>query len=221
MAARAMKNCGITRLKIVAPENYQQKQALMMACGAKDLVNNAHFFDTLPKALADESCSVAFSRRMTMERAPFYSLEEVVPTICKRSSAANCALVFGSEADGLTCEELYQCDYRVYIPTSESFGSMNLAQAVLIACYEFFRASKEYKVEENEFFADQKTIKPMLIDFTKLLVEIGYNYPGDAKLRKKIVQAFKEICGRAGLRPKDVNMFLGIWGQVRKAIGKK
>lgn len=221
MAARAMKNFGITRLRLVDPVAFKPSQAYMMAVGAKDLVDGAEHFKKLSDALRDITCSVAFSRRMTKERAPYYSLEDTSDTIMKRASKGRIALVFGSEADGLTRDELYQCDFRVYIETSESFGSLNLAQAVLLACHELFkkRGQAAFPFPKNEeFFADKKTVKPMLIDLEKLLVEIGYDSKSDTKLRKKIVQAFTEICGRAGLRPKDVNMFLGIWSQIRKNL---
>jgi len=220
MAARAMKNCGVTRLKLVSPVDYKPDKAYMMACSAKDVVDGAHIFETLKDALEDESCSVAFSRRMTRTRAPYYPLEEILPELSKRAGKGRIAFVFGREADGLTKEELYECDYRVFIRTSKKFGSLNLAQAVLLACHYFFMSTDADKEPSTGFFAVNKETAPMFDDFANLLVEIGYNHAGDVKLRKKIVQAFKETCGRAGLRRKDVNMFRGIWAQIRQAIHK-
>jgi len=218
MAARAMKNCGITRLKLVAPVAYRPDKAYMMACSAKDVVDNAGIFGTLKEALKGETCSVALSRRMTRTRAPYYRLEEILPRLSERAKRGGIALVFGREADGLTREELYECDYRVSIRTSKKFGSLNLAQAVLLACHSFFMAADVDKETVNDFFASNEETAPMFEDFAKLLIEIGYDHAGDVKLRQKIVQAFKETCGRAGLRRKDVNMFLGIWSQIRKSI---
>lgn len=232
MAARAMKNCGITRLKLVDPIKFKPNDTYMMAVGAKDIVDSALHFKNLTDALKNETCSAAFSRRMTKDRIPYYSLSEITSTLIKRAKKGTLALVFGSEADGLTREDLYQCDFRVYIPTSESFGSLNLAQAVILACYELFKkrgqadfcSGRACSADHDKasftatFFVDQKTIKPMLNDLEKLLSEIGYDSKHEGKLCKKIIQAFKEICGRAGLRKKDVNMFLGIFSQVRKNI---
>ncbi len=219
MAARAMRNFEIKRLKLVTPEHFNRQQADMMACNAKDVVDKAEFFDKLEDALSDETCSVAFSRRLSKDRDPHYPLEEIMPTLAKRLRKGNLALVFGRETDGLTQEEIYQCDFRVYIPTTEdnACGSINLAQAVLIACYEISRLEISGPVAAGSL-ATNAEIKPMLKDFDKLLKEIGYDNKGDFPLRKKIIQAFREIIGRAGLRPKDVNMFLGIFGQVRKNL---
>ncbi len=245
MAARAMKNFDITNLALVDPVNFKVREAHEMACGAKDIVDAAPRFKSLGEALADSTCSFAFSRRMAKKRIPYYSMEEALPHIMERSGKGKISLVFGREADGLTREELYQCDYRVYIHTSREWGSLNLAQAVLLACHEIFRSvchCERTLVSEaisrdqlnsgdrhaplcgarddtaSEFFAPRDEVTVMLKDFQKLLIEIGYTGSTDEKLRKKIVQAFGEIVGRAGLRHKDVNMFLGLWSQVRKNL---
>lgn len=221
MAARAMKNCGIINLKLVSPIYFKQKEAHMMAVGAKDVVDSSIHYRTLAEALADETCSFAFSRRMAKDREPYYSLDEAGPVMTKRALKGKLALVFGNEADGLTKDELYRCDFRVYIPTSETFGSLNLAQAVLLACFEIFRKTQAPRTRSEDFFAPNSEIKPMLDSLSRLLSEIGYNTKHEGKLRKKIRQAFAEIVGRAGLRHKDVNMFLGIFSQVRKTAGIK
>ncbi len=244
MAARAMKNFDITSLALIDPVNFKVREAHEMACGAKDIVDAAPRFKSLGEALADSTCSFAFSRRMAKKRIPYYSLQEALPHIIDRSKKGKISLVFGREADGLTREELYQCDYRVYIPTSNEWGSLNLAQAVILVCYEIFhslchceeRSDEAIPCDQlisrdrhaplrgarddtaSEFFAPHSEVEVMLKDLQKLLIEIGYTGSTDEKLRKKIVQAFGEIVGRAGLRHKDVNMFLGLWSQVRKNL---
>jgi TrmH family RNA methyltransferase len=219
MVARAMKNCGMNRLKLVNPVNYKQAEAYRMACFAKDVVDSAEFFTDLKDALADEACSVAFTRRLSKTRKPHYELEKIAPVLAGRVKKGNVTLVFGREDDGLTNDELYQCDFRVHIPTFEPHGSLNLAQAVLIACYEIFRKNYNLKLDKTDMFVDQKELRPVLASLDEMLIKIGYDDDG-GRLRKKIMQAFKEICGRGGLRRKDVNMFLGIWSRVRKAIVK-
>ena len=219
--ARAMKNCDITDLRIVAGKKINIGEAHMMAMSAKDIVDSAKRFDTLPEAVADCTCALAMSRRVVRTRAPFYSIEEMAPKVIERAAKGKVALVFGSERDGLSHEQVYQCDYRVYIPTSETYGSLNLAQAVVLTCHRVFSAYRETQpVKKDEFFAPRSEVEVMLNDFEKMLSEIGYNHRGDVRLRAKIMQATKEIYGRAGLRHKDVNMLIGIFAQIRKAIEK-
>lgn len=218
MAARAMANCGARDLRLINPLKYKKEEALRMACFAKNIVNNLKIFPSLESAMADISCSAAFTRRVSKDRAPYYYLKEAVPILTRRLAKGCLALVFGRETDGLTNDEIYQCDYRVSIPMSEPDGSLNIAQAVLIACYELFKKTPGAKREKKGFFAPGSQIMPIVKDFDKLMFEIGYDDRDKGKLRQKIVRSFKDIIGRAGLKPKEVNMFLGIWAQVRKVM---
>ena len=220
MVARAMANCGIYDLRLVNPVKYKKEEALRMACFAKDIVNNLKTFPILESALADASCSAAFTRRVSKDRAPYYYLKEAVPILLRRLAKGRLALVFGRETDGLTNDEIYQCDWRVSIPTSEPDGSLNLAQAVLIACYELFKKTPGAEREKKEFFAPHSETSVVIRDFDKLMFEIGYDDQDSGKLRQKIVRAFKDITGRAGIKPKEINMFLGIWAQIRKSMAR-
>ncbi len=224
MVARAMKNCGIMRLKLVAPVNFNKKEALHMACFAKDTVEKAEFYDTLEDALSDETCSAALTRRVSKTRAPFYELKKIGLKLVQRAEEGSLALVFGRETDGLTNEEICQCDYRVSIPTYEPHGSLNLAQAVLLTCYEIFMRAGHAKITRHvkkldaDEFVTQKEMRPMLTRMDETLNLIGYDDRDGGDLRRKILLAFKDIVGRGGLRKKDVNMFDGIWAQIRESI---
>lgn len=220
MVARAMKNCGMEELRIVNPKKYKKDEAHKMACFAKDIIDKMDVYPTLPDALSDISTSVAFARRVSKDRAPYYYLNEISDELAKRNKKGKMAFVFGRETDGMTNEEIHQCDLRVAIPTCEPHGSLNLAQAVLLACYEMFRKSGSAKREKAEFFVTQAEMRPMIVDFDKLMSEIGYDDRDEGQLRKKITGAFKDICGRAGLKNKEVNMFRGIWAKVREVMKK-
>jgi TrmH family RNA methyltransferase len=215
-----MKNCGFSDLRIVNPQKYKKDEAYKMACFAKDIVDKMEFYPTLLMALADISTSVAFARRVSKTRAPYYYLDEISKELVKRNKKGRMAFVFGRETDGLTNDEIHQCDLRVSIPTCEPNGSLNLAQAVLLACYEIFKKSSSAKREKKEFFVAQSEMRPMIADFDKLMFEIGYDDRDEGQLRGKITAAFKDICCRAGLKEKEVNMFYGIWASVREVIKK-
>ncbi len=227
MVARAMKNCGITRLKIVNPVRYSEEDANFMACEAKDVVAGIEFYETLEDAFADETCTIGMTRRLSKKRTPFYYLDELGSNILKRSKKNRCALVFGRERTGLSNEELNACDYRVAIHTHKICGSLNLAQAVLLACYELFRRSDEVnlqtktKKEKMNVFAARKMITPIYSNFDKTLQILGYQNVKDTNLRNTVVKSFKDICGRAGLREREVNMFQGIFSRIRDKIAQE
>ena len=157
-AARAMKTMGLTDLRLVAPERFPAPEAQWMATNAKDVLEQARIHETLGEAVAD--CVAAFA----MSARP----REWSPQVLDVRSAAmratgmegDVAFVFGSEAAGLTNEEMFACQVLVHIPASREFSSLNLAQAVQVVAYElhmcvdaampFSRVEKPATVEDLE-----------------------------------------------------------------------
>ena len=74
------------------------------------------------------------------ERAPLLTLETLAKKLIPLSLKNSIGLAFGSEKEGLTNEELSLCHLYVRIPSKESFPSLNLAQAVMVVCYELFQS---------------------------------------------------------------------------------
>lgn len=137
---RAMKTMGVDGLSLAACPDYDEGIVRMMAVHAFDLYERAGRFATLEEALAGQSLSAGFSRRVGERRKGFsIPLRDFAADVGRRP-AAPVALVFGNEKDGLTDRELGLCSLAVHIPTSDAFPSLNVAQAVQIACYEFFAA---------------------------------------------------------------------------------
>jgi tRNA/rRNA methyltransferase len=116
-----------------------------MSVHAFDLYESAERFPDLASALAVFSLSAGFTRRRGEKRKAFsLSVEDFVAQALKRprgatGNAGAVALVFGNERTGLTDEEIKLCSLAVHIATSEDFPSLNLSQAVQIACYELRR----------------------------------------------------------------------------------
>jgi len=137
---RAMKTMGVESLALADCPEYDEGTVRMMAVHAFDLYERARRFATLEEALAGQALTAGFSRRVGERRKGFsLPLRDFVADVGRRP-AAPAALVFGNEKDGLTDAELGLCSMAVHIPTSDAFPSLNVAQAVQIACYEFFAA---------------------------------------------------------------------------------
>jgi TrmH family RNA methyltransferase len=239
MVARAMMNCGVTDLRLVNPVPFKTKGAAKWAVSAHDILQHAKVFSMLDEALADASLVVGLSRREGKLRPPQFSSEKIVMKICSRMNRGRVALVFGREDDGLIREELDQCDLVWTIPTSKSYPSLNLAQAVLLACHEIFkkqgspstklRAGKEAKKQrirrhgsetgnETEVFVSRRQLAPVLERIDHALHLLGYDNQGGGNLRQKIVHALSDLFGRGGLRHKDVNMFLGLMARIEERV---
>ena len=135
-AARALKTMGLSRLVLVAPEQYPADEAFRRAAGADDLLAEAVVVPTLAEAVSDcrfvLGCT-ARSRRVALEElAP----REAASRVVGQAGAGQVALVFGRERTGLSNEELQLCHASVHIPANPVYSSLNLAAAVQVLAYE-------------------------------------------------------------------------------------
>jgi len=140
-AARAMANFGLSRLRIVKPRQaWPNDKARIMAAGADRILDEAELFDTLEAAIAD--CSFVFA---TTARAhdqakrvigPADAAAEAAPRI---GAGETVAVLFGRERNGLENDEVALADCIVTLPVNPAFASLNLAQAIVIVAYEWFK----------------------------------------------------------------------------------
>ena len=184
-AARAMANFGLSDLRLAAPRSaWPNQKATAMAAGAVELVESARVFPDVRDALADLNLILA-----TTARDRGVAREVLTPAeAAKRLRAAaargeKTGILFGNERAGLDNEEISFCDAVITIPTAE-FASINLAQAVLITSYEWFRAADETPRARLERSPLQRkpTRAELLSTFEHLereLLESGFLYPPD------------------------------------------
>ncbi len=137
---RAMKTMGITRLVLAGCPNHDVDRVRMLAVHAFDVFEGARLEPDLRAALAAFSLSCGFTRRRGERRKAFsLSAGDFAAIALRRPMGGRdggVALVFGNERTGLTDAELGLCSMAAHIPSSDAFPSLNLAQAVQIACYE-------------------------------------------------------------------------------------
>src|SRR6201996_3351301 len=144
MAARAMGNFGLTRLRIVNPrDGWPNVHARRAASGADHILDQAELFDTVEQAVAD--CTLLFA---TTARAHDQAKPVVGPEAAARETVAQVAagtgevgILFGRERYGLQNEEVALANRIVTFPVNPGFASLNLAQAVLLMGYEWFKLS--------------------------------------------------------------------------------
>jgi tRNA/rRNA methyltransferase len=140
-AARAMANFGLSRLRIVKPRQaWPNDKARMMAAGADRVLEEAELFDTLEDAVADCSFVLATTARAHDQAklviGPAAAAAEAAPRI---AAGQTVAVVFGRERNGLENDEVALADRIVTLPVNPAFASLNLAQAVVIVAYEWFK----------------------------------------------------------------------------------
>jgi tRNA/rRNA methyltransferase len=140
-AARAMANFGLSRLRLVKPrQGWPNDKARMMAAGADRILENAALFDNLEAAIADCNFVLATTARAHDQAKPVVGAAEAAAEIAPRIAAGETvALLFGRERNGLENDEVALADRIVTLPVNPAFASLNLAQAIVIVAYEWFK----------------------------------------------------------------------------------
>lgn len=138
-AARAMANFGFEELRLVAPrDGWPNERAVAGASGAPGVIENARVFPTLAEAVADLNFIAATTARLREMVKPVLTPETAIRDIAQRDHLGQrCGILFGRERSGLENDEVALADVLIMVPVNPVFASLNLAQAVLIAGYEW------------------------------------------------------------------------------------
>ncbi len=210
-AARAMRNMGLGRLVVVNPENFIEARVRMMATHvAGDVVDALTRFDSLAEAVADCGYVVGTTARLGGERQAVVSPPVMARRLITISQENEVALVFGPEDRGLTNQEIRLCHALVNIPTDD-FASLNLAQAVMVMCYEVFTART---AEEGGFaprLATRHELDGMYATLRDILVRISYI---NAENPDYWMNRLRRFFTRMQLRAREVSIIRGIIRQV-------
>ncbi|MBR4355036.1 MAG: RNA methyltransferase [Elusimicrobiaceae bacterium] len=137
-AARAMANFGLSDLRVVDPFAVAWREAVS-AVGAEDIMQNAVQYKTLDEALADTVFSLAATALRNRHLEQEIVTLPVLNTRLQTAPEGKIALVFGNEKTGLSGEDIERCVAVLNIPTVSKQPSINLAQAVILTCYELSR----------------------------------------------------------------------------------
>jgi tRNA/rRNA methyltransferase len=141
-AARAMKNFGLTDLRLIAPQcGWPNERAQVLASGAGDIIAGARVFETAAEALADIRLVFATTARDRDVLRDILTPETAARRL--RTASADglaTAILFGGERAGLDNDEMSLADAAITIPTAE-FPSLNLGQAVLLIGYEWLKSA--------------------------------------------------------------------------------
>ena len=204
-AARAMRNFGFRRLRVVNPYSVAYQEA-RSAVNAADILKEAEEFRELGAAIAD--CSLVVGTTSLGHRElqhPLRSLEYGGRLIRKELASAKVALLFGSEKFGLSNDDLSYCHWLLRINTA---GSMNLGQAVAVCLYELTRKPAAGKPERRRraAAADLDRLTDLL---TGVLKESGYVHSGGAAAK------VRRLIRRLDLPVHDAEVWLGMIRQIQ------
>jgi tRNA/rRNA methyltransferase len=143
-----MANFGLSRLRLVAPRQaWPNVKARMMAAGADRILDGAELYDTLEAAIADCTFVFAATARAHDQAKPVVGAAEAAAVMAPRIAAGEpVAIAFGRERNGLENDEVALADRILTLPVNPAFASLNLAQAVVIVAYEWFKLASGAKL---------------------------------------------------------------------------
>src|SRR6201988_879564 len=145
MAARALGPFAVSRLRLVGPsDGWPNIAAQRAAAGADHILEKAELFDTVQAAVADLDLLFATTARAHDQAKPVVAPEGAAREIVRHIAAGGGAgILFGRERAGLTNEEVAHANRIITFPVNPGFASLNLAQAVLLMGYEWFKQATE------------------------------------------------------------------------------
>ncbi len=221
-AARAMKNMGLSRLRLVNPQCSIDGNAYARASGADEVLNQRVDYPSLTEAVADCSLVVGTSARTRTLVWPALTPAELGQRAVQASVEGAVAIVFGREHSGLTNDELQHCHYSVTIPTNPSFSSLNVAASIQIIGYEIFQHWQQGHAQEppsrsrSESRADSGELEGFFQHLERVLVDIDFL---DAGNPRQIMKRFRRLYQRAEPSRNEVNILRGMLSAVQKIKG--
>jgi len=222
--ARAMKNMGLSDLRLVEPKIFPDEDAVARASGATDLLDSAGVFSSLVEALADCQLAVGTSARERHIPWPLINPRELAAIATPLPSSQKIAIVFGREDRGLTNEELQLCHHHVNIPTNEAFSSLNIAAAVQVITYELRMAAlglaeqaerPQWGTEWDIDLASHQELELLFEHLEKVLVDTEFLDPENPR---QLMPRMRRLFMRAVPDKVEVNVLRGILKSVEKKI---
>ncbi|MCX7173124.1 MAG: RNA methyltransferase [Proteobacteria bacterium] len=227
-AARAMKTMGLTRLTLVAPKLFPHPDAEARASGAVDVLAQAVVCATLAEALTGTVLVAGMSARRRDLAAPFRwareGAAELLAAVQPRSQQGarmnEVALVFGTEAAGLSNDDLALCHFPVMIPANPEYSSLNLGSAVQLMCYELrlAAASPGLPPSSDADLATTEEIEGFHEHLERVAVASGFLDPTQPK---RLMHRLRRLFGRVRLEHDEVSILRGLLTTVEKPKYRK
>jgi tRNA/rRNA methyltransferase len=214
MAARAMGNFGLTRLRIVNPrDGWPNVHARRAASGADHILDQVELFDTVEQAVADCTLLFATTARAHDQAKPVVAPEAAAQEMSSQIAVGgNVAILFGRERYGLQNEEVALADRIITFPVNPGFASLNLAQAVLLIGYEWFKLATAgalpFAMPERSERASQHQMQAFFDNLVRELDRVEFLRP--AEKRETMLVNLRNIFSRMEPTKQDMHTLHGV-----------
>ena len=223
-AARVMANFGLDELRLVAPrDGWPQPRAWAAASGADWPLDGARVFATVAEATADLQLVFAATARPRETQLPVRTPRETAAELHARSAQGwRTAILFGAERAGLETSDIALCHGIVTVPVGPRFRSLNLAQAVAVASYEWgVLAAGDAPPAAFDTLAEPADGAETLRLYEHLEAELdacGFFFPPEN--RPSMVRNLRVALGRARFTSQEVRTLRGVITALVKGRGR-
>lgn len=211
---RAMKNMGLSELTLVQPAaDLDFQEAQKYALHAEDVLANRRQCASVQEAVADCAVVAATSGQKGLYRSHAKSPRELAPRLLESAREHQVALLFGPENHGLSNEEMQFATHIITIPSSPAYSSLNLAQAVIICCYELWVASGQFNPPRELHPEAPVVMRERMFELWRQML-LDVKFCDEVKI-DHMMMGFRRIFGRGYLSEADVNILMGLARQAQ------
>jgi len=213
--ARAVKNFRFKKLVIVKPKPiFPNDKILATSVGAKDLIINAKVYETLESAVKKVDYVIATSARFRNKNIKHIKLNDLK----KIDFNKKVAFLFGSEASGLSNNEISYANYTMQIPTNPDFKSLNLSHSVIIVAHTVANIisleGEKYSKSKKVSLASKRDVQAMTNLCIKKLEEKSFFKPSEK--RPIMLENLRSIFSKMELSVKETRILSSVFASLAK-----
>ena len=213
--ARAIKNFNFKNLVLINPKpTFPNDKILATSVGAKDIIKQSKKYDNLEKAISKIDIVIATSARFRNKNIKHINLDDLKKINFKK----NVGFLFGSEASGLSNNEISYANYTLQIPTNPDFKSLNLSHSLIVIAQHVASIIKlkniPFKKSKKVKSASKKEIQLMLNLCIKNLDEISFFKPKEK--RPKMLENLRNIFYKMDLSDKETRILSSVFASLSK-----
>ena len=215
--ARAIKNFNFDKLILVDPKpSFPNDKIIATSVGAKDVIKKSKVFQSLEPALEKIDYLIATTSRFRNKNIKHIQLKDLKKIIYKKKIA----FIFGSEASGLSNNEISYANYTMQIPTNSEFKSLNLSHSLIIVAQAIFNLLnlnlKSYSKSQKITLASKKQIHSMLDLCIKNLEDKNFFKPKEKKAI--MLENLRSIFYRMELSEKETRILSSVFASLSKKV---
>ena len=213
--ARAMKNFNFSNLVVVNPKPiYPNDKIIATSVGARDIIKKSKYYENLEPVLKNIDCLISTTARFRNKNVKHIKLNELKKIDFKKKIG----FLFGSEASGLSNNEISYSNYVLQIPTNPKFKSLNLSHSLIVVAHAIFELLNSKKIYYNRSkkikAASKKDLQDMINLCIKHLNEIDFFKPKEKK--PLMLENLRSLFYKMDLSQKETRILSSVFASLAK-----